>query len=59
VADKIPPSTSPAAKRGARPGKKTWQPPRIRSGRLFESNSLACGKNGPGLEGCEQMPKVS
>jgi hypothetical protein len=39
--------------------KKTWLRPEIKSGRLFESNSLACGKNGPGLEACEQFPKVS
>lgn len=42
-----------------RPAKKTWQKPRIKSGRLFESNSLACGKNGPGQEMCEQIPKAS
>jgi hypothetical protein len=39
--------------------KKAWQKPRIKSGRLFESNSLACGKNGPGMESCEQFPKMS
>ena len=32
-----------------RPAKKAWQKPAIKSGRLFESNSLACGKNGPGM----------
>lgn len=42
-----------------RPAKKAWQKPRIKSGRLFESNSLACGKNGPGMESCEQFPKMS
>ncbi len=42
-----------------RPAKKAWQKPHIRSGKLFESNSLACGKNGPGLESCEQFPKMS
>lgn len=43
-----------------RPGKKSWQRPRIKSGRLFESNSLACGKNGPGLGGdCDNFPKTS
>jgi hypothetical protein len=40
-------------------GKKTWQRPRIKSGRLFESNSLACGKNGPGMDQCMQNPEVS
>jgi hypothetical protein len=24
--------------------KKPWEPPRVKSGRLFESNSLACTK---------------
>ncbi|HLK88679.1 MAG TPA: hypothetical protein VKZ18_02230 [Polyangia bacterium] len=43
----------------ARPAKKTWQKPRMKSGRLFESNSLACGKNGPGMDSCEQFPKTS
>ncbi len=40
-------------------GKRAWQRPQIKSGRLFESNSLACGKNGPGMDGCEQFPKIS
>jgi hypothetical protein len=43
----------------ARPAKKAWQKLRIKSGRLFESNSLACGKNGPGMDSCEQFPKMS
>ncbi len=42
-----------------RPGKKAWQRPQIKSGRLFESNSLACGKNGPGMDNCEQIPLSS
>lgn len=25
--------------------KKPWEKPRVKSGRLFERNSLACGKN--------------
>jgi hypothetical protein len=30
----------------AKPGKKKpWEAPRLKSGRLFESNSLACAKN--------------
>jgi uncharacterized OB-fold protein len=24
--------------------KRRWQPPKVKSGQLFESNSLACGK---------------
>jgi hypothetical protein len=43
----------------ARAAKKAWQKPRIKSGRLFESNSLACGKNQPGMEACESFPKMS
>jgi len=46
-------------RKSARPAKKAWQKPRIKSGRLFESNSLACGKNGPGMDSCEQFPKMS
>ena len=45
-------------RKSARPGKKTWQRPRIRSGKLFESNSLACGKNTP-IEECMQFVKIS
>jgi hypothetical protein len=40
-------------------GKRAWQPPRIRTGHLFESNSLACGKNTPLLEQCIQNPVSS
>jgi hypothetical protein len=43
----------------AKPKKKTWESPRVKSGRLFESNSLACGKAGPGQEGCQGFPKLS
>jgi hypothetical protein len=38
--------------------KKTWQRPRIKSGQLFESNSLSCGKTPAELgmkEECLQM----
>ncbi|HEY4184925.1 MAG TPA: hypothetical protein VGP07_07645 [Polyangia bacterium] len=42
------------------PGRKrVWQPPRVRTGHLFESNSLACGKNTPSLEQCVQNPVSS
>jgi hypothetical protein len=38
------------------PRKRQWQRPRIKSGRLFESNSLACGKNFViDQEGCGQL----
>ena len=44
--------------------KKAWQPPRVKSGQLFESNSLACSKifNDPneGTEQCQSIdPKLS
>jgi hypothetical protein len=50
---KSSPGTEPA------PAKRPWQPPRIRTGHLFESNSLACGKSAPGLDQCEQNPTTS
>ena len=39
--------------------KKPWEPPRVKTGHLFESNSLACGKNGPGNEECLNNPTQS
>jgi hypothetical protein len=35
--------------------KKTWASPRVKSGQLFESNSLACTKVPPTMQGnlCE------
>lgn len=41
------------------PGKRAWQAPRVRTGHLFESNSLACGKNTPALDQCIQNPVSS
>ena len=38
--------------------KRPWQPPRVRTGHLFESNSLACGKSTPQLEQCSAEPHV-
>jgi hypothetical protein len=32
--------------------KKTWASPRVKSGRLFESNSLACSKDKPDGQMC-------
>ena len=32
--------------------KKTWEAPRVKSGQLFESNSLACGKSTPTTQQC-------
>lgn len=45
----------PERKQPARAGaKKKWESPRVKSGSLFESNSLSCGKNGtpPSDENC-------
>jgi hypothetical protein len=41
--------------------KKTWESPRVRTGRLFESNSLACNKNTPTGNGgeCMRIPSMS
>lgn len=39
--------------------KRPWQAPRIRTGHLFESNSLACGKSTPQIEQCIQNPVSS
>jgi hypothetical protein len=36
--------------------KRPWEPPRITSGQLFESNSLACFKSGPGAFECGMEP---
>lgn len=52
--------TKNSPRKPARPGKKAWQRPHIKSGKLFESNSLACGKNpSVGGEQCAQFFQVS
>jgi len=52
--------TQKAPRKPTRPGKKAWQRPQIKSGKLFESNSLACGKNpSVGQEACMQFFQVS
>jgi hypothetical protein len=33
--------------------KRTWRPPTVKTGTLFESNSLACGKTTANLDQCE------
>lgn len=33
-----------------------WECPTIKSGQLFESNSLACSKSGPEVFECGQVP---
>ena len=57
MAEKKP--RKPLAKSGK---KKLWESPRVKSGRLFESNSLACAKNQDpaNREMCEQGdPQIS
>jgi hypothetical protein len=44
VADKTPRKAPPKR------AKKAWQPPKVKSGQLFESNSLACGKVFPPVD---------
>lgn len=39
--------------------KRPWAPPQVRTGHLFESNSLACGKSTPQLDQCLQNPVTS
>jgi hypothetical protein len=46
-------------KKSARTAKKKWKRPIIQTGQLFESNSLACGKNAPNTEECLQNPEQS
>jgi hypothetical protein len=46
-------------KRKAPRSKKPWEPPRVKTGHLFESNSLSCGKNSPGQDECLQNPTQS
>lgn len=53
MAEKDTREPSPAGK------KKKWERPRIKTGHLFESNSLTCGKNSPEIEQCMQNPTAS
>jgi hypothetical protein len=56
------PADGDARKRPTGPegkSKRAWQAPRIRTGHLFESNSLACGKSTPQIEQCIQNPVTS
>jgi hypothetical protein len=39
--------------------KKPWESPRVKTGRLFESNSLACGKNSQETDQCHMIPTMS
>jgi hypothetical protein len=50
----------PPAPKTPKPPKREWQRPSVKTGHLFESNSLACGKNAPGTEECGvQHPTTS
>ena len=44
----------------SRPRKRQWHRPQVKTGQLFESNSLACGKTHPDVERvqCQQMPSA-
>jgi hypothetical protein len=46
-------------RKAARKQKKSWQRPTVKTGQLFESNSLACGKNSPGTFECMDNPLQS
>jgi hypothetical protein len=39
--------------------KRAWEAPRIKTGQLFESNSLSCGKSNMLMEPCQQNPQSS
>jgi hypothetical protein len=41
------------------PAKRSWQPPKIHTGQLFESDSLACMKAGPEPLECASSPPES
>lgn len=48
-----------STRKTTRPEKKRWRRPAIKSGQLFEANSLSCGKAGPGPEQCMQFATTS
>jgi len=39
--------------------KRPWRRPQVKTGQLFESNSLSCGKSDMMMEPCQQNPQVS
>ena len=58
--DKTPPESRVGKKEESPPiSKRPWQQPRVRTGHLFESNSLACGKSSGVDEQCVQNPLMS
>jgi len=42
----------PNRKTNRPPPKRRWHRPQVKTGQLFESNSLACGKTHPATEEC-------
>ena len=49
VAEKLERKPDPKKK------KKSWESPRVKSGQLFEANSLACGKSDPHTDQCSSQ----
>jgi len=50
----MPDPKNPANPNTPAPARRRWEKPRVDSGQLFESNSLACSKSGPQVEECLQ-----
>jgi len=51
--------TTKPQRKPPRTPRKPWRRPQIKSGKLFESNSLACGKNTPATDECTQFATQS
>jgi len=51
-------TTRSPTKKAATRRRKPWQRPRVKSGRLFESNSLSCNKL-PADQMCQESPPVT
>jgi hypothetical protein len=54
----VMPPRSPTTRPPSHPDK-PWVPPRMKSGRLFESNSLACNKLPSAEPNCQDMPPTA
>ena len=53
-------SATRESKGASAPSKRPWVRPQVKTSRLFEANSLACGKNSPLTEECGvQNPQQS
>jgi hypothetical protein len=60
--EKAPVTEKSKRKSNRPPPKRTWRRPQVKTGQLFESNSLACGKTHPATEECgfqTGMPQAS